>query len=182
MIHDFNQKLEFSLGKRLTVDIDILKNIIPGCVSVIKTDTETDKTGVDYIATLRNGTQILIDAKTRERGASKFWKQGEPELALEIWSVLPENGTEGKTGWTLSERTNVDYILYTFNKNDTDKFFFLPFQLLRTALINNYKYWREQYGVKEQQSNAGQWKSRAIFVPATVLVSAISALMALNGA
>lgn len=178
MNHDFTQKLEFSLGERLNVDVNIIRDIIPGCVSVVKTDTETDKTGVDYIASLRNGAQILIDAKTRERGAKVFWKHNEPELALEIWSVMPQDGTEGKTGWTLSEQTNVDYILYTFNRDDTDKFFFLPFQLLRTAFRQNYDCWYQQFDVKVQSSNAGQWKSCAMFVPASIVLDAVSAIMA----
>lgn len=170
MMHDFYEKLEYSLGEQEQFDIGLLRHIIPGCQSVTKTNVETDRSGIDYIATLRRGAQINIDAKTRERGASRFWTHGEPELALEIWSVV-----NIKTGWTLDEKSNVDYILYTFDRADTNKFYFLPFQLLRSAFVNNYDNWRSTYIVKKQRNYS--WTSEAVFVPASVVLSEINRQM-----
>ena len=174
MTHDFNQKLEYSLGERENFDINILKEIYK-YADIVKTDTEIDKTGVDYIATLRKGGQVFIDAKTREPGASKYWKYNEPELTLEIWSVMKTPVNPGKIGWTLSESSNVDYILYTFDRSDTNKFYYLPFQMLRTAFRTHFKEWKKQYFVKTQWSNG--WASQAVFVPASAVIADINRQM-----
>lgn len=169
---DFNQKLEFSFGRREQIDLETIKSTINSCILVEKTDVETDKTGIDYIATLKGGAKIGIDAKAREKGASRYWNYGEAELALEIWSVCPTETMKGKKGWTLSDRSNVDYILYTFDFDDWDKFYLLPFQLLRNAFNKNGVKWCKQYKRKRQYSDS--WQSEAVFVPASVVLSAIS--------
>lgn len=175
---DFNQKLEFSFGRREQIDLETIKDVISSCISVEKTDVETDKTGIDYIATLKDGAKIGIDAKAREKGASRYWKYGEAELALEIWSVCPTKTAKGKKGWTLSEKSNVDYILYTFDCNDWDKFYLLPFQLLRNAFNKNGVKWCKKYKRKKQYSDC--WQSEAVFVPASVVISAVSQEMVIS--
>ena len=175
MIHDFGEKLAFSLGERENFDMDILKNAITGCVTVEKTDDEADRAGVDYIATLRRGALVTIDAKAREKGASRFWKNGEPELALEKWSVCPNEWFPGKAGWTLSERSNVDLILYTFDPEDCRDFYLIPFQHLRMAFVKNIIDWQNKYHIKKQKS--GEWTSEAVFVPASVVLKAVTEQM-----
>ena len=171
MTHDFNEKLQFSLGDRQSVDMNLLKQSITGCESVEKTDDETDKAGIDYIATLRRGAKIMIDAKTRAKGASRYWKNREPEFALEIWSARPKDGNHGKTGWTLDESSQVDLILYTFDPSDCKTFYLLPFQFLRMAFVEHRNEWITTYGKKTQDS--GAWTSEAVFVPASVVLDAI---------
>ena len=176
---DFNEKLEFSLGAHEDFDIGILQRIFK-FADIKKTDEETDrKTGVDYIATLRKGGTVNIDAKTREPGASKFWKfnpNQEPELALEIWSAKPVDGNKGKAGWTLDESSNVDYILYTFDKSDTNKFYFIPLQLLRISYLEHYNEWNAKYkhGKQYTTKSGSGWHSECIFVPASVILSEIN--------
>ena len=173
MTHDFQSKLAFSLGEQEKVDMDTLRSVIPGCVSVRKTTPAEDRTGVDYIATLRGGAEIFIDAKTRERGASRYWRRGEAEIALEKWSVVCSAACpQGKAGWTLSEASPVHYILYTFDRSDWGEFYLLPFQLLRAAFRRNCAAWEKAYQAKQQ--NSGRWKSEAIFVPVSVVLSAVS--------
>ena len=46
-VHAFNDKLRYSLGEQERADCELLKKIIPSCVSVVKTDIDTDKTGID---------------------------------------------------------------------------------------------------------------------------------------
>lgn len=174
MDNDFTAKLEFSLGAREQFDIRLLKRVISKCIQVEKTDVETDKTGVDYIATLEGGAKIRIDAKAREKGASKYWKHGEVELALEIWSKCPNSCTNGKIGWTLSVKSDVDLILYTFDIADSDKYYLLPFQPLRMAFQKHGRNWVKEYGQKFQSSNGGEWKSSAVFVPAKTVIEAIT--------
>ena len=175
-IYDFGERLGFSRGKREDTDLLSLKKLIPGCICVEKTDITTDKKGIDYIATLRRGSIISIDAKTREKGCSKFWKDG-PELAPEIWSVMPggKYGTRpdnAKAGWTLSESSLVEYIYATFNPEDCDEVFLLPFQLYRIAFRRRLKAWTQNYKVAIQDS--GSWESKCVFVPADIVISAIS--------
>lgn len=171
MTHDFQKKLQLSLGEHQEFDLELLKNSIAGCVSVEKTDATTDKTGIDYVATLRRGSQVYIDAKTRAKGARWFWKRGEPEFALEIWSAMPTGTNPGKVGWTLDESSPVDLILYTFDPSDCKQFYLLPFQLLRMAFVKHFSDWKQEYLVKTQKSNG--WTSQAVFVPASVVLDAI---------
>lgn len=165
-MNNFTEKLNYSLGLQKDIDVEIIQKNIINCVSVVKTDLQMDKTGVDYIATLRNGTKIFIDAKTRMKGCSRYWKC-EPELALEMWSVKEQR----KIGWTLKEDTQVDYILYTFPIEDSNCYYLIPFQLLRMAFIRNGRNWLNQYGSKLQLNQ--DYHSEAIFVPASVALNAI---------
>ena len=171
MRHNFKDKLSFSRGEREARDKKIIKKMIDGCVSVEKTDPDTDRLGVDYIATLRRGAKIYVDAKTREKGASKYWKYGEPEIALEKWSVVPSGGKPGKVGWTLSEASPVHKILYTFDPSDTIQCFFLDFQNLRMAFSKYCKEWEKKYPLTTQDN--GGWKSQAMFVPVSVVEKAM---------
>lgn len=178
MRYSFKEKLEYSLGEREIFDISILKKIIPKCIDIVKTDEAVDKTGIDYVATLEDGATINIDAKTREAGSSRWWLYGEPELALERWSVVRENNIKPKIGWTLNTESLVDYILYTFDKDDSNKFYFIPFQLLRIAFQNNGRDWSSKYGIKLQLSEYNsKWHSSAVFVPASVILAEVNKLM-----
>lgn len=171
---DFNRDLEFSLGKRERVDVETLRKAIPNCISVKKTDVNTDIKGIDYIAKLDHGAEIFIDAKARRKGAVK--KGFEPCLALELWSVCKDaKHPIGKIGWTCSRETNVDMILYTFDKSEWDKFYLIPFQFLRMAFQHNYKVWKKQF--KPRKQNNGAFESEAMFVPASIVLKAVSEQM-----
>jgi len=166
MTCDFDRDFAYSLGERQRVDEELLIQAIPNCVSVRKTDTALDKKGIDYIATLDGGTELYIDAKTRRKGALLM---GEPLLALEVWSVCPDENHAGKAGWTCSRTTDVDMILYT--GEDWDRFYLVPFQQLRMAFQNNYWDWKEIY--KPRFQNNRSWQSMAMFVPASIVLNAI---------
>ena len=170
MNYDFAERLEFSQGQRGKRDAEILKKAIRDCVNVRKTDTETDKRGIDYIATLKGGAEIGIDVKARDKGISKYWKNGKEDLVLEVWSVYPD-----EQNWTLSDRTNVDLILYTFDEADSKNYYLLPYQLLRMAFWNNGKKWVGKYGVR--YSHSGSWSTQVVFVPAVEVIEAIKAEM-----
>lgn len=169
-IYDFDERLAFSQGRRQQTDMDTIKTMIPGCIDVQIASETLDRQGVDYIATLRRQAEILIDAKTRDAGCSEWWK-GQPELALEDWSVIPEKGNVGKAGWTLDESKVTDLVLFTFAPEDTAVCYLISFQLLRIAFHRNCCRWREQYKFDVQDS--GAWRSRCIFVPVSVVFAAI---------
>jgi len=181
LVHDFQKKLEFSNGDNAVCDIERIKSSLYGCIAVEKTDIETDKTGVDYLAHLnvkgKDGTPggavgatVGVDAKRREKGASKWWN-GEPELAIETVSVVENE----KIGWTFNSKCPVDYILYSFDKEDSDKYYFIPFQLLRKAAWTHGREWIGKYKEKEQKSDG--WTSKCVFVPASVVLKAVCELM-----
>ena len=170
VIHDFHQKLEFSNGANILNDIERIKHALHRCEYVEKTDIETDKTGVDYFAYIKGGVVVNVDAKRRESGSSQYWKRGEPELAIETWSVV-----EKVIGWTYNIKNKADYILYSFEPCDSNEWYFVPLQLLRKAAWDNGTNWRLRYGELTQHSNG--WNSRCIFVPASVVIKAITETM-----
>ena len=170
-VYDFQERLTMSQGAAAGTSAQTIIALLDGCVGVVKTDLETDRTGIDYIATLRGGAEVWIDLKTREPGCSRYWN-GEPELALEKWSVIPTEQNKGKAGWTLDEAKKTHYILYTFDPTDSDRAYLLPFQLLRLAFRQNARNWWRQY--KNAPQDSGAWQSSAVFVPASVVIAAIT--------
>ncbi len=181
MTYDFNHQLTWSLGQQRLSDIETLQAMIPGCVSVSDATRAQQGLGVDYVATLRKGAEILIDAKTRSAGCSKFWfPSGRPELALEFWSVMPDGKfntpkDSAKTGWTLAEDKQTDLILFKFDPSDSQTVYLVSFQLLRMAFRANANEWRQRFklDVQESSRNGSGWQSEAVFVPATEVYEAM---------
>lgn len=161
-----------SLGTRKETDIATIASMLDGCVSVTKTDAQLDRLGVDYVATLRGGAQVLIDAKAREKGAKKYWRDG-PDVALETWSVCPNGKHAGKEGWTLCQSKQTDFILFTFDAIDADEVFLASYQLLRTAFARNKEEWMRRY--KHARQSSGGWTSECVFVPWRVVEQALLA-------
>ena len=176
MIWDFQTKLEAS--RQGMTAAPLIQAWLVGCVRVDQAGVADDKNGIDYWATLRNGARVGIDHKLREKGAARYWRWGVPELAMEVWSVKPTPGRPGKTGWTLDESKNTDYVLYSFHDEDSDSAYLLPFQLLRLAFRLHCADWLKEYHAKDQDS--GGWKSQAIFVPAPVVLTAVQDQMELH--
>jgi len=170
MICSFAEDLEFSLGGRMQTDMEILKNTIMKCISVKKTKPEEDKNGVDYIVTLEGGAQIRVDAKRRKKGASNWWPDGEPRLAIETWSVIRPDGYR-KVGWTFDTEKECDLILYVFDPADTDKYYLIPFPLLRQASYKLRYIWSAKYKRRRQQSDG--WQSEHMTIPASVVIEAV---------
>lgn len=172
--YNFKDKLKLSQGVKLDSDPETIKALIPGCIEVVKSNLELDIKGVDFIATLRKGATLNIDIKTREKGCSKFWKYSIPELALELWSVVPTLFyPSGSPGWTLSESSITDLVLFTFDKSDTDKCYLIPFQHLRIAFRFKLNDWIKDYTGLKYQDTENKYRSACIFVPANVVITSI---------
>ncbi len=173
---DFIKDLAFSKGWNAENDIITITKMLHGCVSCVpSTDVDMDKHGIDYIATLRRGAQVFIDAKTRRESCCKFWRNGE-EVAIEIWSVMPGGKFNtplqtARIGWTLDESKVTDLILFTWNKSDCEFAYLLCFQTLRIAARKYLKCWMETFGTKLQRS--GTWESQAVFVPIRTVLDAM---------
>lgn len=182
--YGWHERLEFSEGVVAATCIDTLRDMIDGCVDVRRADLASDKAGVDYIAVLRRGSELYIDHKARSEACSRYWKfdsKGKPipEIALETHSVVADECNAGKAGWTLDESKKTHYTLHTFNPADTDQCYLLPFQILRMAFRRNLSTWKNRYRCAEQTTTAGnsRWRSRCVFVPAPVVLGAISDAM-----
>jgi len=177
MTYGFQERLDFSQGAKCDSDSETIMSLLHGCASVTPNTGTGNDCGIDYIATLRRGAEVMIDAKTRAAGCSKYWR-GEPELAIEIWSVMPGGKFQtcyGKAGWTLDESKKTDMVLYTFSPLDSPMAFLIPFHSLRMAAVRNVRTWREAYKVDIQETNEGRrgWESQAVFVPASVVIKAM---------
>lgn len=175
MTHDFNQYLAWSKSNLGPEDGLTIKAMLPGCVNVEPSSELLDKAGVDYVATLRRGAQVLIDCKTRQKGCSRYWRQG-PELALEDWSVCPGGkyatpNHKSKVGWTLCEKKTVDLILFKFDPEDCRDVFLVCFQLLRSAFHRHYREWLTQFKTDTQDNH--RFQSHAVFVPSELVLQAI---------
>lgn len=177
----FEQQIAFSRGIRERTDIQTLRNIIPKCKFVKKASLAEDKNGIDYIATLTGGAEVYIDAKARDKGCSRYWRGFKPELALEIWSVMPGgkfNTPKERSipGWTLSDSKLTDLVLFTFHPSDTRECFLVGFQPLRMAFIQNHSIWANKYknDIQESRSQSGgRWQSKCVFVPIDEVLNAI---------
>ena len=174
-IYDFAQQLQMSAETQGRSLETLIADLLPGVVAVVKTSTDQDKTGIDYIATLRRGGSVFIDTKKREKGVANYWRWGEEELALEIWSVCPTATQLGRVGWTLDESKQTHYTLHFFDPSDSQRVFLLPFQLLRKAFREHYREWCATYPKARQ--NSGSWHSECLFVPAPVVLQAIQQAM-----
>jgi len=172
--YGFAERLAFSKSITSITPTEIVMDMLPGCVSISGTDLALDKRGVDYVATLRRGAEVLVDMKARKMGCSRFWRSG-PELALETWSVVPGVRQAGKVGWTLDEGKITDYTLHVFDPSDTTLAYLLPFQLLRVAFRLRFRDWYSAY--KHATQNSGRWQSECIFVPADVVLSEVEGVM-----
>lgn len=175
MIHEFQKYKSWSQGQRRADDLTTILAMIDGCVKVETSTIDLDRSGIDYVATLRRGARIYIDAKNRQKGCSRYWK-GEPDLSLEIWSVMPAGkynmpNYRAVTGWTLCERKDVDLILFKYDPSDCTKVFLVSYQLLRMAFRRNLEHWREVYHGDIQDS--GKWQSQCVFVPVSAVFKAI---------
>lgn len=170
MIHDFKTKADGgdAMLKRAVI---ALPQMLAGCKDVTRATRREDMSGVDLWAVLRGGRRVGIDVKSREKGCSRFWRGGPPELALEVWSKLPDSAHKGVAGWTLSEKKETEWVFYCWNTSDSALELLLPFQALRVALRRHLDEWKERYTAEPQPNNG--WTSFAVFVPWPVVFKAM---------
>lgn len=138
--NNFREDLQMSYEScQLAIDEKTLKNYFKFAESVEKTESDEDKTGIDYYVNLRGGKKIGVDVKTRRRGTAKYWKNGCPELVIELWSQAYSSRFDerNKIGWTIDYKKRCQYIMYKFDAEECDKVFIFPFEQL---LITTYKY------------------------------------------
>ena len=163
-------------------DMAAIKSKLSGCVDIRPAKDDQDRAGIDYIATIKGGREVYIDLKTRTQGCSKYWKartqSGEiiPELAIETWSVCPNNRCpNGEVGWTLDCRKKTDLILYRFDPLDYGHPFLICFHTLRMAAEKRRHEWEMSCKIDRQRNHS--YYSESIFVRADWVKNAVNAVM-----
>jgi hypothetical protein len=181
----FDERRAWSEGRAQETDLETIATLFPDCEEVRIATGDLNRLGIDYIARLSSQVEIFIDAKNRDRGCSRFWRNradipdGEPDLALERWSVIPTAGRPGRIGWTLDPAKWTEYVLFKFDRADHDKCYLVPFQLLRMAMHRWGEEWQRRFGgLKYQHTPQGNYYSACVFVPVSVVWKAIVILSA----
>lgn len=152
----FDERLRWSDGYASSSEIGlILREHIPGCVSVERADTTADRNGTDWwcirTAPLR---RLSVDAKVRSLDPIEQF--GMDDLALETWSVIDK-----KVGWTRDPSKHSDFILWLFTT--TNRFVLIPFPMLCHVFSRKWREWSAAY--RTEQQNSGTWQSECVFVP-----------------
>lgn len=96
--------------------------------------------------------------------------EGYDDLALETWSVVPDERNEGKVGWTRDSTKRTDYTLWFWQ--DTGRFFLVAFPPLCAVFWRYWTLWRDHYQTERQSS--GDWQSECVFVPRPVVVAKLN--------
>lgn len=169
--YDFSANLAFS--QRYSDDVVNIRRFFPGCLRVEPFRASGNDGGTDYVVHFSNGRQVRIDVKRRRRGCSQHWDSGEPDIALETWSVAPVGPETGVVGWTEDTSKNTDYNLFVFDPEDHEWCYLMPCDLLRRAWLNHKTYWASTYRTARQNSNRGRWSSENVFVPLRVVEAAM---------
>ena len=162
-------------------DKEIIRRFFHSTDEVVQAPDELDKRGADYIVTIynRNSSPIYVDVKRREgNDYVKYWKNGEPELALETYSIIAEDGNN-KYGWTVDWHKITDYVLYVFPDDVCTKRWMFPYQQLKSAFVTHFNEWKNMgYSIKREKNNG--YTSEAMFVPVSAVIKAINECMVMD--
>lgn len=152
-INDFASDRDFAENKREWLD-QIYRSKFGDRLLKIEeiTDKEMQKKGVDIVLQLDNGKLIYIEEKIRK-------KRFEPEdVLLEEYQHLENK----EPGW-LNRNKITDYLVYAFA--DCKQIYFFPFLLLQQAWINNYRAWKQEYGVRTAKTRGYYEEYHATNIP-----------------
>jgi len=148
------------------IDNDIKRLTELGFTNVHPANQKEDQKGGDYRGKDFTGRPVYIDVKRREKGCSRYWKSGMPELAVEFESVCEGgkyNIKEPRIGWSFDDKKITDWIVYLFDQSDYNDAFIFEFRLFRQTMKKFKNDLLKRYPLKKQDS--GEWESSAMFVP-----------------
>jgi len=160
---DFWERLHFSSTTYNDIEQVLIKRY--KALNVFTAHLSNDKQGIDmWVET--NGKCVGVDAKVRQKDF------GFGDVALEDYSVIEKD----IPGWTVDPNKKTDLILFYWANNKRS--WLVDFKKLRAATIDNIEKWRVEYKVAKQQTNTkyGHYTSSCVFVPITVIKSAIKEL------
>jgi hypothetical protein len=160
---DFKRQLLMSQGHATNTDVhDILLAMLPGAVSARSGAPANDRRGVDWWVELATAHHLAVDVKVREKD---FAPRGDDDLALETWSVCPDEHERGVIGWTRDSSKRCDYVLWLWQ--DTGRYCLLPFLPLCKVFTTNWRDWRASFRHARQKtvSRGRGYHSECVFVP-----------------
>jgi hypothetical protein len=171
VVHDFHERLEFSA--RLSDEtswVGFYQGLWPDMVSSsrLDRDSEWQRDGIDRIVFLKNGRQLLIDEKKRQ----KTDQHGRPflDVLLEEWSVFHRDGDQrNRIGWALDRRKRCDFVAYAIPL--AHRCYLLPFELSRLAFEVHRSDWGRRFGTREAKNDG--YVTRNVPVPWGTLHAAI---------
>lgn len=172
-VFNFAESLSASKCKQAQEDdVASIKSMLNHIEEITPASEAQDKSGIDYIVRLIGGREITVDIKTREQGCSKYWKRktskGSPMPELAIETIAAQDGSSEKIGWTLDHKKQTDLILYRWHNSDCDHCFMICFHTLRMTAERMIDDWRATF--RETTQRNCQWISRAVFVPADIVL------------
>jgi hypothetical protein len=159
MIHDFNERLQFSLEASCEPFWEAVYNKAFPTMTDLKTidDLSKQRLGIDRVVFLENGKEIYIDEKKREKVYS--------DILLEYISV----DTTGAPGW-MEKDLAIDYIAYAFMP--TQRVYLFPWDFLKRAWDHYKEKWLADYEhIPGYNSNYTTW---SVAVPISILQKAVT--------
>lgn len=159
MIHDFKERLDFSLQTSHEPFWNaIYKKAFPTMVDLKLVDNmEQQLMGIDRIVFLKNGKNILIDEKKREN----VWK----DILLEYVS----NDITGTPGW-IEKELAIDYVAYAFMPIQTVYFF--QWDFLKRSWLHYKSTWLKNYKIVKAKN--GNYTTYSVAIPIDILTKSIS--------
>lgn len=164
--HDFWAYLEASATPEMVEkDKQLILKLFPNAVRIVKTPIDKgDDHGIDYYVYLGGGIRYTVDVKRRTKGCRKYWKNGWPDLQMEIWS----NKEKRQIGWTLDDTKQTDIVIFSYDDSDFEKSIWFWFKELVAVFRMNFRIWYKMYFHKKQTQAQG-FHSLVLFVPFDVV-------------
>jgi hypothetical protein len=168
IVHDFRERLEWSQSLSDEASwMSLYRRVWPDLVVAVRVDTgQWQRWGVDRLVLLRDGREISIDEKKRDKDYG--------DILLETHSVwYDKDSPRNKLGWALDPTKLCDYVAYAVIP--IAKCYLLPLELLQRTFRKHGKAWKERYGVRFALNKG--YKTRNIPVPWPVLAEALTVEM-----
>lgn len=162
MIHDFNERLHFSLKASDEPFWNaIYKKAFPTLIdSKIVNDLRLQKLGIDRVLYFTNGKKIFIDEKKREG----VWQ----DILLEYISIDYNN----TPGW-IEKNLAIDYLAYAFMP--IYRVYLYPWDILQRAWLHYKDNWLDKYPHIESKNKS--YSTWSVAIPIKTLQAAIDLAM-----
>lgn len=179
--HEFDERLAFSEGVISECLMDRIVSALPTSTGYEKAALADDRSGTDYWLHRKKGLRSLsIDLKNR--GFCPIEKFGSDDACIETTSVY--QGPNGKSwndkfrrkpGWTIDEKKETDYIVYTWPEGTARRYWIVPYPFLQAASIRCWRQWAIKYG--EKPAANPRYVTLSVYPPRKVIAKAMRSLM-----
>jgi len=174
MVHSFNDDFRFSDTPAAYALVRMAcKTYLPDCVGLKRASYAEDRAGVDFWAHMADGARIGIDLKLRRKDYGA--RYGKP------LDCVVELDCAGSNGW-LNKAGGAPLIL--FAASDTGRYFMVPADKLRAAVVTGLARWIASGQVHELKTTSTwgkghggeRWQSNAVAISSELIQRQIQAL------